>query len=195
MLQWSVRALQDTAAVDQIVVALPEGELDAAPPATIAVAGGPVRADSVRRALAAAPSGDPVIVHDAARPLAGPGLFSRALAELERSGADAVLAAAPVADTLKEVAPDDLAVRRTVERSLLWAVQTPQVFRRAALERALSEASGELLAQATDEAWLIERAGGSVRVLDAGEPNFKVTTAADLLLAELVLAHRARGPA
>jgi 2-C-methyl-D-erythritol 4-phosphate cytidylyltransferase len=191
MLEWSVLALQATPGVTRIVLALPESELAAAPAGTVAVPGGAVRSDSVRRALAASGEGDPVIVHDAARPLAGAGLFARALAALSETQADAVLAAAPVPDTIKEVAPGDTAVLRTVDRRRLWAVQTPQVFRRAALEQALAAAPPELLAQATDEAWLIERAGGSVHVLDAGEPNFKVTTAADLQLAELVLQARA----
>lgn len=194
MLEWSVRALQATPEVERIVLALPETELAVAPAGTIAVAGGAVRSDSVRRALAAAGEGDPVIVHDAARPLAGPELFARALAALVRKEADAVLAAAPVPDTLKEVEPGESAVLRTVDRRRLWAVQTPQVFRRVALEAALGGASPELLAEATDEAWLIERAGGVVHVLDAAEPNFKITTAADLLLAELVLESRGRTP-
>jgi 2-C-methyl-D-erythritol 4-phosphate cytidylyltransferase len=66
------------------------------------------------------------------------------------------------------------------------------VFRRDALERALSEASDELLAEASDDAWLVERAGGSVRVLDAGPENLKVTTETDLRLAELLLGERGR---
>ena len=105
-------------------------------------------------------TGDPVIVHDAARPLAEPELFARAIAELESSGADAVIAAAPVSDTIKEAAADGHTVSRTLDRSRLWAVQTPQVFRRAPLAAALLEASDELLGAATDDAWLIERAGG-----------------------------------
>jgi 2-C-methyl-D-erythritol 4-phosphate cytidylyltransferase len=186
MLQWSVGALRAVAAVDEIVVALPPGELDAAPAGTVAVAGGQVRSESVRRALAAAGPGDPVIVHDAARPLASSQLFERALSELERTDADAVIAAAPVADTIKEAQGE--VVTRTVERSGLWAVQTPQVFRRGALERGLAD--DRLLARATDDAWLIEQQGGVVRVLAAGEPNFKVTTADDLRLAELLLSER-----
>ena len=63
-------------------------------------------------------------------------LFERALAELEQTGADAVIAAAPVTDTIKQVVDGALIVERTLDRSRLWAVQTPQVFRRAALERA-----------------------------------------------------------
>jgi 2-C-methyl-D-erythritol 4-phosphate cytidylyltransferase len=192
LLEWSVAALRAVRAVQQIVVALPPGELGVAPEGTIAVTGGDVRSRSVREALRICPEGDPVIVHDAARPLAQPELFERVLAELERSGADAAIAATPVADTIKEVGSDGRTVDRTLERTRLWAVQTPQVFRRAALERALLEASDELLAAATDDAWLIERAGGTVRVVDAGAENIKVTTGIDLRLAELLLL--ARGP-
>jgi 2-C-methyl-D-erythritol 4-phosphate cytidylyltransferase len=188
MLEWSVAALRDVAAVQEIVVALPPGELDAAPAGTRAVPGGPVRSESVRRALEAAGAGDPLIVHDAARPLASPALFARAVDELERTDADAVIAATPVADTIKEA--DGSLVTRTIDRSRLWAIQTPQVFRRAALEKALAD--DELLARATDDAWLIEQQGGMVRVVAAGEPNFKVTTPDDLRLAELLLVERSR---
>ena len=187
MLEWSVDALRRVDAVRRIVIALPAAELAAAPDGTLAVAGGATRSQSVREALSAAGDGDPVIVHDAARPLADAELFERALAELESSGADAVIAAAPVADTIKEVAGDGRTVARTLDRARLWAVQTPQVFRRAALERALYDADDALLESATDDAWLIERAGGVVRVVEALAPNLKVTTPIDLRLAELVL--------
>jgi 2-C-methyl-D-erythritol 4-phosphate cytidylyltransferase len=194
MLQWSVDVLSSVDAVERIVVALPADALDEAPEGTIAVAGGAVRSESVRNALGAAPDGDPVIVHDAARPLADGELFERALADLEASGADAVIAAASVTDTIKEArgAGDGREVTRTLERTGLWAVQTPQVFRRAALERALADASPELLAQATDDAWLIERAGGTVRVLPAPAENNTVTTPIDLHLAQLLLDERER---
>ena len=78
----------------------------------------------------------------------------------------------------------------TLERSELWAVQTPQVFRRAALERAL-DVPEEVLARATDDAWLIERAGGRVIVVPAASENLKVTTPLDLRVAELLLTERA----
>jgi 2-C-methyl-D-erythritol 4-phosphate cytidylyltransferase len=177
------------AAVERIVVALPPGALDAAPPGTVAVAGGAVRSQSVREALTASGHGDPVIVHDAARPLATPVLFEHALRQLRDSGADAVIAAVPVSDTIKEVADDRRTVRRTIDRRHLWAVQTPQAFRRAALERALGDDA--LLANATDDAWLIERAGGRVEILESTPRNVKVTTRTDLKLAELLLAEDA----
>jgi 2-C-methyl-D-erythritol 4-phosphate cytidylyltransferase len=186
MLEWSVAALRLVPAVERIVVALPEDRLDAAPAGTLGVAGGAVRSESVRRALDAAGPGDPVIVHDAARPLASAALFERALAELRGTDADAVIAATPVADTIKET--EGPVVTRTLDRSRMWAIQTPQVFRRSALERGLADDA--LLARATDDAWLIEQVGGVVRVIPAGEPNFKVTTADDFRLAELLLADR-----
>jgi 2-C-methyl-D-erythritol 4-phosphate cytidylyltransferase len=186
MLHWSVDALRAVDAVSQIVIALPADALDQAPEGTLAVPGGRFRSQSVRAALDAAGEGDPVIVHDAARPLATTQLFARALAELEHSTADAVIAARRVAETIKET--QGQVVARTVDRSRLWAVQTPQVFRRAALEDALADEG--LLARATDDAWLIEQRGGVVRVIASEEPNLKVTTSEDLKLAELLLGER-----
>jgi 2-C-methyl-D-erythritol 4-phosphate cytidylyltransferase len=189
MLEWSIEALRAVPEVERIVVALPADALAEAPEGTVAVAGGAVRSASVREALRACPDGDPVVVHDAARPLAPARLFERALAQLARSGADAVIAAAPVSDTIKEVdTAGGHTVARTLERARLWAVQTPQVFRRDALERALMEASDSVLAAATDDAWLVEQAGGVVEIVESSPANLKITTPTDLTLAELLLA-------
>ncbi len=194
ILEWSVDALRAVPAVERIVIALPPGDLASAPDGTVAVTGGDARSQSVREALRAAGDGDPVIVHDAARPLAPPELFERTLAELDNSGADAVIAGAPVSDTIKEVAEDGVTVARTLDRARLWAVHTPQVFRRNILEQALLEASNELLAAATDDAWLVELVGGLVRVVDAGPQNIKITSPTDLALAELLIAQRGPRP-
>jgi 2-C-methyl-D-erythritol 4-phosphate cytidylyltransferase len=189
MLEWSVEALRSVPSVQSIVVALPARSLAEAPQGTLAVAGGAVRSASVREALRACPDGDPVVVHDAARPLAPARLFSRAIERLETSGADAVVAAAPVSDTIKEVdSPGGRTVTRTLDRARLWAVQTPQVFRREALERALMGASDAALAGATDDAWLVEQAGGVVEVVESSPANLKITTPTDLTLAEMLLA-------
>jgi 2-C-methyl-D-erythritol 4-phosphate cytidylyltransferase len=189
LLQWSVEALRSVPRIERIVVALPADALAEAPEGTLAVAGGAVRSASVREALRACPDGDPVVVHDAARPLAPARLFSRAIERLETSGADAVVAAAPVSDTIKEVeASDGRTVARTLDRARLWAVQTPQVFRREALERVLMGASDRALAGATDDAWLVEQAGGVVQVVESSPANLKITTPTDLTLAELLLA-------
>lgn len=191
MVEWSVAALAKASCVDEIVLALPADRLGAAPAGVVAVAGGATRSESVRAALAAAGSdAEVVVVHDAARPLATPELFARAVAELARAGADAVVAAVAVGDTIKQVCgPQQRAVERTLDRSLLWAAQTPQVFRRRALEMAL-QAPEDLITAATDDAWLVERLGGTVIVLPSCAENFKVTTALDLRLAELLLGER-----
>jgi 2-C-methyl-D-erythritol 4-phosphate cytidylyltransferase len=192
MVQWSVDALGAVDAIGSIVVALPaEGEAEA-PPGTIGVRGGPARSASVRNALAAS-QGDPVLVHDAARPFVTAELAQRCLAMLAGDDGggpcDAAIAAAPVTDTIKRAAADGT-VRETLDRSELWAIQTPQVFRRAALERAL-DVPAEVLAAATDDASLVERAGGTVRVVPAPAENVKVTTPADLRAAERALRDRA----
>jgi 2-C-methyl-D-erythritol 4-phosphate cytidylyltransferase len=193
MLEWSVDTLRSLPAIEQIVVALPTDALAAAPEGTVAVAGGAVRSESVREALRASSGGrgGAVVVHDAARPLAPASLFGRALVQLEESGADAVIAAAPVSDTIKQVGADRRTVQATLDRTRLWVVQTPQVFRRSTLERVLLGASRELLAAATDDAWLIERAGGTVQVVESAPANIKITTPTDLRLAELLIAERA----
>jgi len=142
----------------------------------------------VRRALAAAPGGaDAVVVHDAARPLVEPELFTRTLDAL--AGADCAVAAAQVTDTVKAAGPDHR-VTATLDRTRLWAIQTPQAFRRSALERAL-EVDEATLASATDDAWLVERTGGTVVVVPAPASNFKVTTEHDVRLAEILLRDRA----
>ena len=127
--------------------------------------------------------------HDAARPLVTVELAGAVIAALRADeSADAAIAAIPVTDTVKRVDGAGV-VSETLDRRELWAVQTPQVFRRAALERALA-VPGEILAEATDDAWLIERAGGKVIVVRASEENLKVTTRLDLQVAEMLLARR-----
>ncbi len=188
LLQWSVDVLRSVSSIERIVVALPSGV--SAPAGTIGVPGGAVRSESVRLALAAAGEGDPVLVHDAARPLLRSELAERVIAAALAEGVDAAIAAASVTDTIKRVGEGaGNTVSETLDRSGLWAVQTPQVFRRAALERAL-DVPDEVLAQATDDAWLVERAGGRVVVVQAPRENLKVTTPLDLALAELLIASR-----
>jgi 2-C-methyl-D-erythritol 4-phosphate cytidylyltransferase len=192
LLQWSLEALTAAPAVEHLVVALPSGA--EAPAGTIGVAGGSCRSESVARALEAAPAAETVLVQDAARPLLTAALAERVIAALigdER--ADGAIAAAPVTDTIKRAGREGGEVRETLDRGELWAVQTPQVFRRGALERAL-EVDGETLAAATDDAWLIERAGGRVIVVPSPAENIKVTTPFDLRVAELLLGDRGREP-
>jgi 2-C-methyl-D-erythritol 4-phosphate cytidylyltransferase len=206
LLQWSLDVLASVEEIERIVVALPPGV--EAPAGTVGVVGGAVRSESVRLALAAAGPGDPVLVHDAARPLLTSDLTYATLAAVAHEGVDAAIAATPVTDTIKrvtssyQVAADGTAgqdadppprslpvVGETLDRAGLWAVQTPQVFRRATLERAL-DVPDDILEQATDDAWLVERFGGRVVVVAAPPENLKVTTPLDLALAEILIERR-----
>jgi 2-C-methyl-D-erythritol 4-phosphate cytidylyltransferase len=188
LLEWSIDALKAVPEIGHVVVALPPGV--EAPAGTSGVPGGEERSHSVRAALHHTLAGDPVLVHDAARPLLTPAIVRACLAGLDER-ADAAIAAARVADTIKEGAPEDHTVVRTLDRSRLWAVQTPQVFRRAVLERALAQPQ-DVLAAATDDASLVEAMGGTVRLVESPRENLKVTTRDDLRLAEALLAVRAR---
>jgi 2-C-methyl-D-erythritol 4-phosphate cytidylyltransferase len=180
MLDWSVEVL--AAVCDRVVVAVPAGH-ERAPDRIV---GGPSRSASVRNALEAAPEATVVVVHDAARPLLPADLPRRCIEAL--GPADGAVAAARVTDTVKE-ADQAGRVVRTLDRASLWAIQTPQVFRADVLRRALA-VDDDTLAGATDDASLVEAAGGSVVVVEAPPDNLKVTTAADLRLAEGILADR-----
>jgi 2-C-methyl-D-erythritol 4-phosphate cytidylyltransferase len=186
LFEWSLDALRATPGIERIVIALPPG-LEA-PEGTIGVPGGAERSHSVRNALAAAPGppGEAILVQDAARPLLTVELATECLAALD--GVDAAIAAAPVTDTTKEAGPDGLVVR-TLDRSRLWAVQTPQVFRRSALDAVLAQPDA-ILAAATDDASLIEAAGGTVRLVTSSRENLKITTPVDLRVAEALLKER-----
>jgi 2-C-methyl-D-erythritol 4-phosphate cytidylyltransferase len=187
LLAWSIEALAAAPSVRRIVVAMPAGVQ--APAGVHAVTGGSVRSESVRRAFAQAGECELVLVHDAARPLLTSALAEAVIAALrDAPNAQGAIAAAPVTDTIKR-ADSQGAVVETLSRSELWSVQTPQVFRAQALRAAL-EVPVEELAGATDDAALIERAGGRVIVVPSDSSNLKVTTATDLHLAELLLAER-----
>jgi 2-C-methyl-D-erythritol 4-phosphate cytidylyltransferase len=186
LIDWSLQALQEAGEVGPIIVALPEGEgLDGVPEVET-VAGGRSRSESVAAALELVKT-DEVLVHDAARPLATAELFDAVLATLREHDCEGVVAASRVTDTIKEVlkGPE---VLRTLDRSSLWAAQTPQAFRTESLRAALQ--STALLAQATDDAMLVERLQRRVVVYEAPAENLKVTTPLDLRIAELLLAER-----
>lgn len=150
---------------------------DLAPAPDHATPGGATRSASVRAGLAAVPAAaEVVVVHDAARPLASPALFRRVVSAVV-DGAAAAVPGVPVADTLKRV-DEAGAVAATVDRTALVGVQTPQAFRADALRAAHD--SGD---EATDDAALVEAAGGRVVVVDGEVANRKITEPDDLVLA------------
>ena len=192
--EWSLGALRSASSIGRIVVAAPPGEESlVAGDGVEVVPGGETRAESVRAATAGLED-EFVVVHDAARPLITAALVDRVVARLAASaGVAGVIAAAPVADTLKRGGGDG-SIAGTVSRDGLWAAQTPQAFRLATLRAAQStaEATGDLT-EATDEAALVERVGGRVLLELVDFPNPKVTTAADRALVEALLADRDLG--
>jgi 2-C-methyl-D-erythritol 4-phosphate cytidylyltransferase len=173
-----------------IVVALPADAL-AEPPAWLTadprvhtVAGGAERSDSVRNALAAIPDEcDIVLVHDAARPLLGGEVVQRCI-DAATDGRSAI-AAIPVTDTIKEVDEGGRIVA-TPDRRTLWAAQTPQAFPAGVLRNAHDRAAADRVA-ATDDAALVARYGGTVVVVEGAAANLKVTTPADIAVAETLL--------
>jgi len=204
MIEWSLDAFRACDSVRSIVVAAPPGHVgDVGGHDLAVVPGGDTRAQSVANALEAVGT-DHVAIHDAARPLLTPELVEALVSDLDAAPeAAGVIAAALVTDTIKragetnlrftthEVANRSLAIKRTEDRSQLWAAQTPQVFRTEALREALVAA--ERPEEATDESMLIEAAGGTVLIHPVAEQNLKVTTPLDLRILELLLNERAAG--
>ena len=138
------------------------------------VAGGATRSESVRRGLAAVPSDATIIcVHDAARPFASEHLYKEVIAAVV-SGADGAVPGLKVTDTIKKVNTEGI-VLDTPDRESLMAIQTPQAFRAAVLRKA-HQAGNE----GTDDASLVERAGGKVVVVNGEAINKKLTTPEDL---------------
>ena len=141
------------------------------------VAGGATRDASVRAGLLALPEAvDTVLIHDAARPFTPVEVYERVIAALD-TGADAVIPAVPVADTIKRVA--DGIVMATLDRADLVAVQTPQGFRVATLRAAHEQQTHTV----TDDAMLVETMGVPVHVVAGSHDAFKITTAFDLTVA------------
>lgn len=192
----TLRAFARAEAVDGIVVVVPEEWLlqtkklvaaSGLPKIMKIVAGGVRRQDSVACGLAEVPSGTNfVLVHDGARPLVAPTLISRCLDAAQEHGA--AMAALPVTDTLKLVGAGRV-IETTVDRSLLYGAQTPQVMRASVLRRAF-QAAEEAGFTGTDEASFLEGIGEKMVVVDGDEENIKVTRPGDLLLAETILARR-----
>jgi 2-C-methyl-D-erythritol 4-phosphate cytidylyltransferase len=210
MVEWSIAALREARGVRSIVVACPPGHVhDLDGDDLSVVEGGATRSQSVASGLAAVET-ELVALHDAARPLVTPELVEGVVAALAADpDADGAIAATPVTDTIKRVTESEnhpsegtrftlspsegqnvnLVIGETIDRARLWAAQTPQVFRTEALRRAL-DANPAQVEAATDEAMLVEAAGGRVLVHPASAENLKVTTPLGLRLAELLLRDR-----
>jgi 2-C-methyl-D-erythritol 4-phosphate cytidylyltransferase len=192
MAAWSVEAARSAA--DGVVLVVPEGAgADANATggdgpggparwgADRLVIGGASRADSVRAGLGVVPDdADVIVVHDAARPLAAPSLFTAVVEAVLAGGALCAIPVLPVSDTLKRIADD--VVLSTVDRDGLVTVQTPQAFSATVLREAHREGG-----QSTDDAGLVERLGVAVRTVPGDPRNLKITRHEDLGLAEALM--------
>ena len=192
LLELTVRSLAGARGIDQIVVAAPAEAVDElkstlrADVPVVVVAGGDTRQQSVAAGLAVLPkSVEFVLVHDAARALTPSSLHEAIIEQLVNKGANAVVPVLPLSDTIKIV--DDGVVMRTVDRNTLRAVQTPQGFTRAALERAHQVARDNGVDDVTDDAGLCEAAGISVRTIPGDPVAFKITRPIDWTLAEVLV--------
>ena len=188
-------ALENARRVDTIVVAAREDQLVeisrlcreyGITNCAKVVRGGENRVHSVLLAALEAGDAELLAVQDGARPLTTPQLIDEVIALAERCGAAAP--AVPVKDTVKQVRSDG-AVERTLDRSALRAVQTPQVFQADLLKAALQSAL-ESGAAVTDDCGAVERLGKTVYLTEGDETNLKITTPADLILAEALLRAR-----
>lgn len=170
----SVHATRSVA--DFVVLVVPEDYRGAGEGADVVVIGGESRAASVRAGLASLPACEVVVVHDAARPLASRALFDAVVAAVQ-SGADGAIPGLRVTDTVKRTATREgrAIVVETLDRNELVMVQTPQAFRRDVLERA--HAANH---DATDDAALVEAAGGTVVIVMGEMNNLKITEPTDL---------------
>ncbi len=197
MLAHTLLAFQRATAIDEIIPILSQEDLEACLQEIIEqfhitkvktlVVGGKERQDSVANGLQKLEKdASVVLVHDGVRPFVTPEMIKEAV-DHARKG-ECVTVGVPIKDTIKEVSDKGM-VRHTLERSRLWAIQTPQAFPVRTLKHAYEEASKQHM-YGTDDATLVERAGGTVRVIMGSYENIKITTPEDLLLAEEILKRR-----
>jgi len=194
---WSLDALDDSASVGLIVVVRPsegsKGFEDEVLSATslrspvVFADSGATRQDSVASGLSAVAEAQLVLVHDGARPLITGDLIDRSVEALVSSQAQGLVVGHPAFDTLKVVSGRD--VVETPDRSRFWIAQTPQVFRREALVSAHELARSQNYL-GTDDASLVEHAGGSVIMFEGPRENLKVTVPEDAMIVEAVLSSR-----
>lgn len=194
VLAWTLKAFEETPLISSIVVVAPVGReeefrniaREAGISKLIAVVtGGSHRKESVLNGLRALPESSVLVaIHDAARPLVTPHLITGCLETANAAGAAS--AAVPVSDTLHQADQEGCA-SKTIDRSGLWAMQTPQVFPAAPLMQLLEE---QHLGNPTDEVSVALAAGWRIPFVENREPNIKITWPSDLAVAEALLRSR-----
>lgn len=197
LLVHSLRVLQASAVIEEIILAVPQADMDYClkqvitphrfTKVTKVVPGGHERQDSVRHALEAVrEEAEVVVIHDAVRPFLTARMVEEVVAAARAKGA--AIIALPMKETVKQVGADHV-IERTIDRRPLWLAQTPQAFRRDWLLAAHRKAYAEGV-HATDDAYLVEWAGHPVSVVEGSGENMKVTRPEDLVIAEAIWAAR-----
>lgn len=200
LLYHTIKAFEESA-VDEIILVVPEGEEDFVRTTIVEpngfykvkkiVVGGEARYNSVFNGLLAAEGSDYVLIHDGARPLVDEGLILRCIETVQKE--KACIAAVPVKDTIKEIGSDGT-VEQTIDRSKLYAIQTPQCFEYPLILMAYSKlfrqaATGQISMEGiTDDASVVERMTEQpVKLVQGDYRNLKVTTPEDIIVAEALI--------
>ncbi|HXC61535.1 MAG TPA: 2-C-methyl-D-erythritol 4-phosphate cytidylyltransferase [Nitrospiria bacterium] len=197
ILAHTLRALEPVPQIDEVILVVPESQISFCRTEIVnkynlkkiskVIPGGEQRQDSVYKGLQAVSADtDWVMVHDGVRPFVTQAMIESAI-EAAKEAKDGAVVAIPMRDTPKEVLSNR--ITKTLDRQRLWLAQTPQVFRRSLFLRAHEEARSQGI-YGTDDAALVERLGGCVQIALGSEENIKVTTPADLELAEAIIATR-----
>lgn len=196
LIVWTLETLERINEIDELIPVIKESDLETGirifdryrlSKVKRIAPGGKERQDSVYSGLKLiAGRADLVLIHDGVRPFVDPAVVQEAISSLH--GFDGVITAVPVKDTIKEL--EGSVVKRTLRRESLWAVQTPQVFRYPFLVKAYEAALSEGF-YATDDSALVERIGGTVKVITGSYANIKITTPEDIHVAESLLRERA----
>lgn len=191
---YSLQRFMECDVIDEIVLVVPEDliktitskvrKFNQTPEIKIII-GGKLRQDSVMAGIKELSADCGIFcIHDAARPFVSVNLIKKTISACENN--DGAVAARPSHDTVKEVNPNDNRIKRTLPRETIWLAQTPQVFHRSQLIKALSYAKENKI-QVTDEATLLESLNYSIVVVKGDTKNFKITSQNDWKLAELIL--------
>ena len=192
MLEWTLQAFEETQMVDEIILVVNQENIKQAEEFKFSklkkiVAAGAQRQLSVLNGLKVLPADcEIVLIHDGARPLIKPELIEQSIKEAQEFGA--VVVGVPVKDTIKmtndklQMTNEGTIILKTLDRSNLWAAQTPQVFKKEIILKAYNQFSGQY--QVTDDAMLVEKLGVAVKMIMGSYQNIKLTTLEDLKMAE-----------
>ena len=199
LIVWSLKALEAVGEICEIIPVLKSEDMELVQrlleeegfsKIRRIAAGGKERQDSVYNGLQYIEDKNSIVlIHDGVRPLMSPHLAEELIRQMSdavrnKEKYDGIIPGVPLKDTIKEI--EDGFVRKTLKRGFLWAVQTPQAFPYKKILRAYDEAAREGY-YATDDAALIERYGGKIKIVMGSYANIKITTPEDLVVAEALL--------